>query len=137
MKTAAFAAVLTLCVALPAVAQAPEAHVLGTYETTNTGQPILSPEGPLTLTVSRVTIAGGTSLPVHKHPYQRYAYVESGAITVRNLDTGTSMEFKPGATIVEARGQWHTGTAMGSQPVVLLVIDQTPPGKVNTERKEP
>lgn len=137
MKTAAFAAVLTLCLGLPAVAQAPEAKVLGTYTTTNTGQPILAPEGPLTLTVSRVTIPAGASLPVHKHPYQRYAYVESGSITVRNLDTGTSVEFKPGATIVEARGQWHTGTALGTQPVVLLVIDQTPPGKANMERKEP
>lgn len=137
MRTTAFVCVLGLGFALPAIAQAPEAHVLGAYETTNTGQPILAPEGPLTLTVSRVTIAAGTSLPVHRHPYQRYAYVESGSITVRNLDTGTAMEFKPGATIVEARGQWHTGAAMGTEPVVLLVIDQTPPGKANTERKEP
>lgn len=137
MKSAAFAAVLTLCAALPAVAQAPEAHVLGTYDKTNSGQPILAPEGPLALTVSRVTIPAGASLPVHKHPFQRYAYVESGSITVRNLDTGTSVEFKPGATIVEARDQWHTGTAMGDQPVVLLVIDQTPPGQGNMERKDP
>jgi quercetin dioxygenase-like cupin family protein len=136
MKTAAFAAVLTLCLALPAVAQAPEAQVLGTYTTTNTGQPILVAQSPLTLTVSRVTIAAGASLPVHKHPFQRYAYVESGSIQVRNLDTGTAVEFKPGATIVEARDQWHTGTALGTQPVVLLVIDQTPPGQANTVRKE-
>ena len=137
MKTAAFAAVLTVCLGLPAVAQAPEAQLLGTYSTTNTGQPILAPEGPLTLTVSRVTIPAKASLPVHKHPFQRYAYVESGSVTVRNLDTGTSVEFKPGSTIVEARDQWHTGTAMGDQPVVLLVIDQTPPGQANTVRKEP
>ena len=137
MKTAAFAAILTVCAALPAVAQAPEAHVLGTYTTTNTGQPILSPEGPLTLTVSRVTIPAGASLPVHKHPFQRIAYVESGSITVRNLDTATAVDFKPGDTIVEARGQWHTGTALGVAPVVLLVIDQTPPGQGNMEPKEP
>ena len=137
MKTAAFAAVLTLAAALPAVAQAPETQALGTYTTTNTGQPILAPEGPLTLTVSRVTIPAKASLPIHKHPFQRYAYVESGSVTVRNLDTGTSVEFKPGSTIVEARDQWHTGTAMGDQPVVLLVIDQTPPGQANTVRKDP
>jgi quercetin dioxygenase-like cupin family protein len=73
MKSAAFAAVLTLCAALPAVA----------------------------------------------------------------LETGGSVDFKPGDTIVEARGQWHTGMASTAGPVVLLVIDQTPPGKANTERKEP
>lgn len=137
MKSAAFAAILTLCAALPAVAQAPDAQVLGTYETTNSGQPILAPEGPLSLTVSRVTIPAGASLPVHKHPYQRLAYVESGALTVRNLDTGGSVDFKPGDTIVEARDQWHTGTASSAGPVVLLVIDQTPPGKANTVRKDP
>lgn len=137
MKSAAFAAVLTLAVALPAIAEAPEAEVLGTYDKTNSGQAILAPEGPLTLTVSRVTIPAGASLPIHKHPYQRLAYVESGALTVRNLDTGGSVDFKPGDTIIEARGQWHTGTASTAGPVVLLVIDQTPPGKANTERKEP
>lgn len=137
MKTACFAAVLTLCAGLPAVAQAPEAQVLGTYDKTNSGQPILAPEGPLSVTVSRVTIPAGASLPVHRHPFQRLAYVESGALTVRNLDTGGSVDFKPGDTIVEARDQWHTGTASTAGPVVLLVVDQTPPGKANTVRKEP
>ena len=136
MKTTAFAAVLVLAAALPAVAQAPEAKVLGTYDKTNSGQPILTPAGPLAVTVSRVTIPAGASLPVHKHPFQRLAYVESGALTVRNLDTGGSVDFKPGDTIVEARDQWHTGTAAASGPVVLLVIDQTPPGQANTVRKE-
>lgn len=136
MKTAAFAAVLTLAAALPAVAQAPEAQVLGAYDKTNSGQPILTPEGPLAVTVSRVTIPAGASLPIHKHPFQRLAYVESGALTVRNLDTGGSVDFKPGDTIVEARDQWHTGTASAAGPVVLLVIDQTPPGQANTVRKD-
>ncbi|HYE47706.1 MAG TPA: cupin domain-containing protein [Caulobacter sp.] len=137
MKPAAFAAALLFCAALPAAAQAPETTVLGRYRTTNTGQPIPGPSGPVEVTVSRVTIPAGTSLPVHKHPFQRLAYVESGRIRVSNLDTGASIEFKPGDTIVEARDQWHTGTALGDTPVVLLVIDQTPPGAANTVRKEP
>jgi hypothetical protein len=33
--------------------------------------------------------------------------------------------------IIEARDQWHTGLALGEAPVVLLVIDQTPPGQAN------
>jgi len=136
MKAAAFAAALLLCIAAPAVAQAPETVVLGRYGTTNTGQPILGPGGDVEVTVSRVTIPAGASLPVHKHPHQRLAYVEAGHIRVTNLDTGTSAEFKPGDTIVEARDQWHTGTALGDTPTVLLVIDQAPPGAATTVRKD-
>jgi hypothetical protein len=111
--------------------------VLGRFEATNSGQAILLPQGPAAVTVSRVVIAAGSSLPVHKHPHARYAYVESGQLRVSNLDTGGTKEFGPGDTIIEARGQWHTGTALGAAPVVLLVIDQAPPGETNTIRREP
>jgi quercetin dioxygenase-like cupin family protein len=40
--------------------------------------------------------------------------------------------FGPGDFLVEAVGQTHFGVALGSEPVKLLVIDQTPPGKTNT-----
>jgi quercetin dioxygenase-like cupin family protein len=136
MRHAAFAIVLTLAASAPAVAQAPENQPLGRYTATNSGQTIETPTGPLEVTVTRVTIPAGASLPVHKHPYQRMAYVEAGHIRVTNLDTGTSVEYRPGETIIEARGQWHTGLALGEAPVVLLVFDHTPPGEANTVRRE-
>lgn len=136
MKTIAVVALLALGLAAPAVAQAPEAAPLGQYDATNTGQPIRLPDQPLRATFTRVTIPAGASLPVHKHPYQRYGFVESGRIRVSNLDTGTAVEYGPGETIIEARGQWHTGTALGDAPVVLLVIDQTPPGEGNTVMRD-
>ncbi|MBX3480478.1 MAG: cupin domain-containing protein [Caulobacter sp.] len=136
MKAIAFAAVLALGLAAPAMAQAPEAVPLGKYDVTNTGQPIVPGDGAVEVTVTRVTIPAGATLPVHKHPHQRFGFVESGRIRVSNLDTGTSVEYGPGETIIEARGQWHTGTALGDVPVVLLVIDQTPPGEGNTVMRE-
>lgn len=136
MKAIAFALLLTVGVTAPAVARAPEAVALGRYDATNTGQPILLADEALEATFSRVTIPAGTALPVHKHPYQRYGFVESGRIRVSNLDTGTAVEYGPGETIIEARGQWHTGQALGDAPVVLLVIDQTPPGAGNTVMRE-
>lgn len=131
MKSAAFAAGLALVLAAPAVARAPEIARIGQYDTTNSGQPILPPAGPVQVTVNRVTIAAGTSLPVHKHPFQRFGYVESGDIRVSNLDTGQVIEYHPGQMIIEARDQWHTGLALGDKPVVLLSFDQTPPGQGN------
>lgn len=135
MKSVAFAAALTLVLAAPAIARAPEATRIGQYETTNTGQPILLPQGSVQVTVNRVTIAAGTSLPVHKHPFQRLGYVESGSIRVTNLDTGKVIDYHPGEMIIEARDQWHTGLALGDAPVVLLVIDQTPAGQANMVTK--
>jgi quercetin dioxygenase-like cupin family protein len=136
MKTAAFTAALLLCLAAPAIAQAPESVALGQADKTNSGQAILVSEGPLQVTTSRVTIPAGASLPVHKHPHQRYAYVLSGRLKVSNLETDTSVEYAPGDTVIEARGQWHTGKALGTEPVVLVVIDQTPPGDGNMVRKD-
>jgi quercetin dioxygenase-like cupin family protein len=137
MKSAVFAAALALVLTVPAVARAPESVRLGQFDTTNTGQAILLPKGPAQVTVSRVTLAVGDSLPVHKHPYSRYGYIEAGTIRVSNLDTGKVTDYHAGDTIIEARGQWHTGQVLGASPVVILVIDQTPPGKGNVIVQSP
>lgn len=108
---------------------------VGSFTTTNTGQPIMPPAGPVQVTVQTVEIPAGGVLPPHRHPYQRYGYILSGRIRVDNLDTGQSTTYGPGEAIIEALGQWHTGTALGDAPVRILVFDQTPPGKVNMERK--
>ena len=77
------------------------------------------------------------SVPVHKHPFSRYAYVEAGQILVMNLQTGTDAQYGPGDFIVEAVDQWHTGAAIGAKDVRLLVIDQHPPGEAVTVSRTP
>jgi len=99
---------------------------------TSRGQPIVLPQKDAQVVVSRYEIAPGAVLPVHKHPFPRYAYVQAGNLRVTNNDTGKSEDFKPGDFIVEAVGQWHFGTNTGKDTVKLLVIDMVEKGKANT-----
>lgn len=86
--------------------------------------------------VSAYQIAPGATLPVHKHPFPRYAYVEAGTLKVTNVETGSSNTYKTGDFIVEMIGQWHQATNIGSDPVKLLVIDQVEQGAKNTILKQ-
>jgi len=99
---------------------------------TSSGQPIVLPQKDAQVLVSTYEIAPGAVLPVHKHPFPRYAYVQAGDLRVTNNDTGKSEDFKPGDFIVEAVGQWHYGTNTGKDTVRLLVIDMVEKGKANT-----
>lgn len=130
---------LTLAAA-PAIAQAPPGPVstpVGAFDATLSGQPIRLPQGPVRVSVSETLIPAGASLPEHRHPYPRYIRVLSGRVAVKNLDTGETRELGPGDFAVEALEQWHTGQALGSEDVRLLVIDQTPPGESNMVRRAP
>jgi quercetin dioxygenase-like cupin family protein len=100
--------------------------------TTATGQPILLPQGPVEVRVSLYEIAVGTTLPVHKHPHPRYAYVLAGVLRVTDEASGRAADYKAGDFIVEMIDAWHYGTNIGSEPVRLLVIDQAGPGEGNT-----
>lgn len=99
---------------------------------TATGQPIVLPQKDAQLLVSTYEIAPGAVLPVHKHPFPRYAYVEAGTLRVTNSDTGKAEDYKKGDFILEAVGQWHFGTNTGADPVKLLVIDMVEKGHSNT-----
>jgi quercetin dioxygenase-like cupin family protein len=99
---------------------------------TASGQPITLPQKNVQVLVSSFEIAPGATLPVHKHPFPRYAYVEAGTLQVTNVETGKSTTYKSGDFIIEMIGQWHQGTNVGADPVKLLVIDQVEEGTKNT-----
>ena len=113
-------------------ADAPKVAVTPVLTTTTTasGQPITVPAHPQVI-VSTYDIPVGASLPFHKHPFQRYAYVMAGDLTVMNRDTNETYRHKTGDFIVEVLDQWHMGRNEGKTPVKLLVIDQVEPGKPN------
>lgn len=102
-----------------------------TTSTTASGQPITVPANPQVI-VSTYEIPPGVTLPVHKHPFQRYAYVLAGNLSVVNKDTDQTYRYKTGDFIVEVLDQWHLGRNEGKTPVKLLVIDQVEPGTSNT-----
>ena len=109
---------------------------LASKGTTASGQPITLPQKNVEVQVASYQIAPGATLPVHKHPFPRYAYVEQGTLKVTNVETGAANTYKTGDFIVEMIGQWHQATNVGSDPVKLLVIDQVEQGAKNTILKQ-
>ena len=107
-----------------------------TTAVTSTGQPLILPQKNVEVTASIYDIAPGATLPVHKHPFARYAYVLAGTLQVTNVDTGKSDVFKTGDFIVEMIDQWHRGSNIGTDPVKLVVIDQIEAGAEATVLKQ-
>jgi quercetin dioxygenase-like cupin family protein len=110
---------------------------LASINKTASGQPITLPAGRTTVSVSRYIIAPGATLPVHKHPYPRYAYVQAGHLAVYAADTGQRYDYKAGDFIVEILDGWHYGENTGTEPVELLVIDQMPEGRTTNTVLKP
>ena len=107
-----------------------------TTAVTSIGQPLILPQKNVEVTASIYDIAPGATLPVHKHPFARYAYVLAGTLQVTNVDTGKSDIFKTGDFIVEMIDQWHRGSNIGADPVKLVVIDQIEAGTQATVLKQ-
>ncbi|MGP2490673.1 cupin domain-containing protein [Mesorhizobium sp. PUT5] len=105
---------------------------LASSSKTASGQPITLPQKNVQVLVSSYQIAPGARLPVHKHPFPRYAYVEAGKLQVTNVETERSTVYQAGDFIVEMIGQWHRAENVGTEPVRLLVIDQVEEGAENT-----
>lgn len=120
----------------PAKANAkPVVTTLFSGSRTALGQPLRLPAGDVDLKVLTYDIPPGAVLPVHKHPYPRYAYVLSGRLEVSTDDGANEFEYEPGDVVVEMLDTWHSGRAIGHETVRLLVIDQMPAGEGNTVLK--
>ena len=125
---------------MPAAAQAPPgaiARPVAQLDATQSGQPILLPQGPVQVTVTETSVPAGGAITPHRHPFPRYAYILEGALKVTNLDTGTVTMLKAGDFAAEALNQWHRAEPLDGMGARLLVIDQTPPGQGNMVRKAP
>jgi quercetin dioxygenase-like cupin family protein len=101
------------------------------------GQPLVLPTGTVRLIASTYVIPKGAALPVHKHPFARYAYVLAGRLTVTDAETGGEFTYGEGDVVVELIGRWHSGRNSGNEPVRLLVIDQVPDGEKSTILRAP
>lgn len=70
--------------------------LLASTDKTASGQPITLPLGLPTVSVLRYIIPPGATMPIHKHPYPRYAYVQAGRLAVYAPDTGQRYDYKAG-----------------------------------------
>jgi quercetin dioxygenase-like cupin family protein len=105
---------------------------LASITQTASGKPITLPQKNVQVIVSTYEIAPGAQLPIHQHPFARYASVQAGTLEVTNVDTGKSTTYRAGDFIVEMIGEWHRAANIGTDPVKLLVIDQVEEGAQNT-----
>jgi quercetin dioxygenase-like cupin family protein len=79
--------------------------------------PDKSPE----ITILRITIPCGTSLPIHLHPVINAGVLLSGELTVIT-ESDKTLRLKAGDPIVEVVNKWHYGKNTGNDPAVILVF---------------
>ena len=104
---------------------------------TISGQPLRLPQGASEMAAAFVDIPAGGAIMIHKHPWSRFVYVESGTLQVTNHATGASKDFPAGTVLAEVVEQWHEGRAVGGTPVRVVVIDVVPPGVNNSVMQAP
>lgn len=73
------------------------------------------------VTVLKITIEVGESLPMHKHDILNIAYVKQGSLTV-TTDTDEQITVKEGECLPEVIGKYHYGKNDGDKPVELIVF---------------
>ena len=75
-------------------------------------------------------------LPVHRHPFSRYAVVLEGVLRVARPGHAEVTDYRAGEVVVEMVDEWHYGTNIGTVPVRLIVIDQVEAGSPATVLQE-
>lgn len=87
------------------------------------------------ITILKITIPPGVSIPVHRHPVINAGYLIKGELTVFCED-GKLYRLKEGDTIIEVVDTWHHGKNEGSVPAVIVVFYAGYEGEPITEYKK-
>jgi quercetin dioxygenase-like cupin family protein len=86
-----------------------------------------APTGAVRIAMRQQTLPPGGALAEDRPTGERYLFVVSGRLKVSDLVTGDEQVVEAGKMAAEQPGDWHVAQALGSDPVVLYVIDRTPP----------
>ncbi len=79
------------------------------------------PTGTPEVTIMRIRIPAGTTLPWHTHPVINAGVLISGELTVTTR-SGNILEMKAGEPIVEVVDTWHYGKNTGKIPADIIVF---------------
>jgi quercetin dioxygenase-like cupin family protein len=79
------------------------------------------PAGQPQLTILRIFIPPGTTLPLHKHPVINAGVLLSGVLTVVTEQDET-LQLKAGDPIIEVVNKWHYGRNDGAETAVIIVF---------------
>ncbi|WP_236068968.1 cupin domain-containing protein [Prochlorococcus marinus] len=73
------------------------------------------------ITVLRITIPAGVTLPSHTHPVISAGVILQGTLQL-TLQDGTTRLFNQGAALIETVNTVHTGKSLGPKDTVVLVF---------------
>ncbi|MFQ6537892.1 MULTISPECIES: cupin domain-containing protein [Aphanothece] len=106
----------------PAVAQAIQVEQLvkGTRSWDGSPLPPLGPGQP-EVTVLRITLPAGASLPLHVHPVINAGVLLEGRMRVSTA-TGETITLEAGDGLIELVNTPHQGTSLGPGPARILVV---------------
>lgn len=86
------------------------------------------------ISILRIRIPAGASLPMHKHPVINAGVLLSGQLTVVS-EEGKTLELKAGEAIIELVDKWHYGRNDGDTTAEIVVFYAGIGGLPVTERK--
>ncbi|GAB6095222.1 hypothetical protein JCM14469_14740 [Desulfatiferula olefinivorans] len=86
------------------------------------------PSGTPEITMLRITIPPGTTLPLHHHPVINAGVLLSGELTVIT-DNNQTLHLRSGEAIVEVVNTPHYGRNDGDRPAVIVVFYAGTQGK--------
>ena len=86
------------------------------------------PEGIPEITVLRITVPPGISLPLHMHPVINVGVLLEGELTVISEDHEI-LRLNAGEAIIEVVDKWHYGKNEGEAPAVIVVFYAGTPDK--------
>lgn len=73
------------------------------------------------ISVLKINIPAGATLPMHKHPVINAGYMLEGELTVET-ESGAVLHLKAGDAIIEVVDTWHFGRNEGKVPVEIVVF---------------
>lgn len=79
------------------------------------------PAGQTEISILRIKIPPGVSLPMHKHPVINAGVLLAGELTVET-ENGARLHLKAGEAIVEVVDVWHCGRNEGKVPAEIIVF---------------
>lgn len=85
------------------------------------------PTGAPEISILRIRISPGATLPLHKHPVINAGYIVHGELTVITEENKT-LHLKAGDAIVEVVNTWHHGKNEGKEPAEIVVFYAGTPG---------
>lgn len=79
------------------------------------------PREPPQVTILRIRIPPGTTLPMHKHPVINAGVLISGTLTVFT-EKNEILRLKAGDPIIEVVDKWHYGKNEGTETADIIVF---------------